>query len=100
MLAAAIWSIVVLPAPFGPSTAQRSSSSTVQSIASSSVLVPRRTVTWSNWITASGLTCAATPQSNQRARVSVGRPGREGDGAGVRWPRGSVHTTLTELPGS
>ena len=46
-VAAAICSSVVLPAPFGPRTAQRSSSSTVQSIASSSSFAPRRTDTWS-----------------------------------------------------
>ena len=44
---------VVLPAPLGPRTTQRSSSSTVQSIPSRRVASPRRTVTPANWRTGS-----------------------------------------------
>ena len=55
MVVAASCSRVVLPAPFGPSTTQRSSSSTVQSTASSSSFSPRRTVTCASCRIASGL---------------------------------------------
>ena len=50
--AEATCSSVVLPAPFGPRTTQRSSSSTVQSTSSSRVARPRRTVTPANSRTA------------------------------------------------
>ena len=50
--AAATWSSVVLPAPLGPRTTQRSSSSTSQLTSSSSSDWPRRTVTPANSMTA------------------------------------------------
>ena len=50
--AEATWSSVVLPAPLGPSTTQRSPSATRHEIWSSSVAWPRRTVTPANSITA------------------------------------------------
>ena len=50
--AEATWSSVVLPAPLGPRITQRSSSSTVQSMLSSRVARPRRTVTPANSRTA------------------------------------------------
>src|SRR5664279_6358344 len=78
MLAAASWSSVDLPAPFGPRIAQRSSSSTDQSIWSRSVFVPRRTLTSTNCSTASGLS-SATYLSNRTCRL--------GDGSATARPR-------------
>ena len=96
MLAAAICSSVVLPAPFGPSTAQRSSSSTVQSIRSSSVLAPRRTVDLTNWSTASGLTCALAPSMRTRPAAGDAAAPRAGD---VSRPARSPRVTVPVCAG-
>ena len=67
--AEATCSSVVLPAPLGPSTTQRSSSSTVQSMPSSRVASPRRTVTSASSRTAS--MPAATPRGAAARRANL-----------------------------
>ena len=59
--AAAIWSNVVLPAPFGPSTTQRSSSATAQLTPSRMRVPPRTTVTSESCRTGTGPTYADPP---------------------------------------
>ena len=72
MSAAASRSSVVLPAPLGPRTTHRSSSSTVQSTESSNVVSPRRTVTPSIRMTKS-------PGSDGAGSLVVGNNDSEGD---------------------
>src|SRR5699024_199022 len=89
---AASCTTVVLPAPLGPSTTQRSPSSTDQASESRVGCVPRRTVTSSNWSTSP---IASEPNGSARPA----RPGAP-HGRSILRPARYLRQVSIELPRS